>query len=130
MDKHNKNSFQYQIKTFRYAFNGLQWFFSSEIKSRIHSLCAIAAIVLGIVLKISRSEWMMVVLAIGLVFIVEILNTGIELIVDRLEKEHNETAGRIKDLAAGAVLIAAITALIVGLMVFLPRLVECISKII
>ncbi len=125
--QHNKKSLRYQLDTFRFAFKGLKWFFSSEIKSRIHGICALVAIILGILLKISPSEWMMIAVAIGLVFITEILNTGIELMVDLVEKEQNIVAGRIKDLAAGAVLIAAITALAIGLIVFVPGLIELLS---
>ena len=127
MDRHKKNSLHYQIRTFRYAFKGLIWFLSSETKAWIHCLCAVTALLLGWVLNISRFEWMMIVLAIGFVFVVEILNTGIELIVDRMEKEQNETAGIIKDLAAGAVLFAALTALVIGALIFLPRLFGLVS---
>lgn len=123
-NKHNKKSIGYQLETFRYAFKGIQWFFSSEFKSRIHSVCALAAIVLGIIVKLSHTDWILVAIAIGLVFITEIINTGIELMVDELVKEQNTPAGRIKDLSAGAVLIAALTALTIGIIVFVPEIVE------
>ena len=119
-----KKSLLYQLKTFRYAFQGLQWFFTSEIKAKIHSVCGLAAIILGVILKISLTEWMLIAIAIGLVFITEIINTGIELMVDEWVKEQNTAAGRIKDLAAGAVLIAAIVSLVIGVIVFLPKLIE------
>lgn len=116
----------YQLKTFQYAFNGLKWFFASEIKSKIHSICGLAAIILGAILKISLTEWLLIAIAIGLVFITEILNTGLELLVDELVKEQNTSAGRIKDLAAGAVLFAAVVSLVIGVIVFLPKLIELI----
>ncbi len=127
--KQDKKSFRYQLETFRFAFDGLKWFFSSEIKSRIHGICALAAIILGILLNISLSQWMMITVAIGIVFITEILNTAIELMVDLVEKEQNTLAGRIKDLAASAVLIAAVAALAIGIIVFVPKLIELLSGI-
>ncbi len=127
MNKFNKNSLRYQLITFRYAFKGLRWFFTSETKAWIHSLCAIAAIFLGIILKISLAEWILIIIAIGFVFVVEIINTGIELLVDRFVKEEDQIAGRIKDMGAGAVLVAAITALAVGFFVFFPKIIELFS---
>ncbi len=129
MNTHSRNSLTYQLATFRFAFKGLRWFFANETKASIHGICAAAAIILGILLKISMMEWMMIATAIGLVFITEILNTGIELTVDRLVSGPDETAGRIKDLAAGAVLTASLTALAIGMIVFLPKLFEIISGI-
>jgi undecaprenol kinase/diacylglycerol kinase (ATP) len=129
MNNVSKRSFRYQLKTFRFALSGLRWFFTSEVKSRIHLLCAIAAVIIGIVLKISVLQWTIITLVIGLVFVVEILNTCIELIVDRVDKEFSEIAKRIKDLAAGAVFISAIAALVIGFMIFLPRISRLISEI-
>lgn len=117
-----KNSLRYQLATFRYAFSGLLWFFAFETKATIHIICAVLAVLAGFLLKISLTDWALIIIVIGFVLFAEILNTSIELMVDHIEKEQNKTAGRIKDLAAGAVLIAAISAFLIGIIVFVPRL--------
>ena len=123
-NSYRKNLLQYQISTFKYAFNGLKHFFLHETKAIIHSVAAIAAIALGIVFGISAAEWLIVVLVIGAVFTAEIINTAIEHTVDLITQEHNPRAGLIKDLAAGAVLVVSISAMAVGLIIFIPKFVE------
>jgi len=119
----NKNSPAYQAKSFWYAFKGLFWFLGNETKAWIHTVFAVAAIVAGIGLKISLKEWVLIAFAIGFVFVAEILNSCIEQLTDRLITKQDEIAGRVKDLAAAGVLIAAITALVSGIIVFLPKLI-------
>lgn len=125
----NKSSLKYQLTTFRFAWQGLRYFFETELKASIHLIAAFLAIGLGLLMKISAFEWMMIVFAIGFVFISEIANTSIELLVDLITKEQNRVAGIIKDLAASAVLVASITALVIGLIVFLPKLVDLLINI-
>lgn len=120
----NKNSLIYQLTTFKYAWQGLRYFFETELKASIHLVAAIIAIVLGIFLKIKSAEWLMISFAIGIVIITEISNTAIELMVDLITKEQNRKAGIIKDLAASAVLLASITALTIGLIIYLPKILE------
>jgi len=124
--KQKKNSIFYQLKTFLYALRGIKSFFKSETKSRIHLLAAVISIVFGVLLNVSLAEWIMISFAIGTVFVSEIFNTAIELIVDRISLERTEQAGIIKDLAAAAVLIASFTALIIGAIIFIPKLLELI----
>lgn len=125
----NKNSLKYQLTTFRFAWQGLRYFFETELKASIHLIAAILVIGLGLGLKISATEWMMIAFAIGIVIISEIANTAIELLVDLITREQNRVAGIIKDLAASAVLVASITALVIGLFVFLPKLLYLLSTI-
>ena len=128
-DHKNKNRLSYQLATFKYAWQGLRYFFDAELKATIHLIAAILAIGLGIFLKITTIEWMMIAFAIAIVFITEIANTAIELLVDMITREQNRIAGITKDLAASAVLVASITALVIGLIVYLPKLLIMLQNI-
>jgi diacylglycerol kinase len=118
----NKASFTLsnRMKSFVYAINGLKSFFNTEHNSWIHITAAITAIILGLVLKISKYEWCLLALAIGIVMAAEVFNTSIELLTDIASPEYNEMAKRVKDMSAGAVLIASIVALIIGVIIFIP----------
>lgn len=94
----------------------------TQHNSWIQAGIAVIAIVLGFYLDISRVEWCFIIIATGLVLMAEIINTAIETMVDLISPEKNEKAGRIKDLAAGSVLVASIIALAVGIIIFLPKL--------
>jgi diacylglycerol kinase len=117
-----KKTLRYQLSTFRFAFNGLRVFFTTEIKSQIHLLLTCIAIIAGVLFKINGLEWAVIVFAIGLVFVAEIFNTAIESIVDQLVPQKNKWAGIAKDFSAAAVLIAALSALVIGILIFLPKL--------
>jgi diacylglycerol kinase (ATP) len=118
----DKETLRYQLATFGFAFNGLKVFFYAEIKSRIHLFFAIVALVLGILLKIPSTDWIAIAFAVGLVFIAEIFNSALERLVDQVSPEVTKWAGLVKDYSAAAVLIASITALTVGLIVFIPKI--------
>lgn len=128
-DYKNKNSLSYQLATFKFAWHGLRYFFETELKASIHLIAAILAIGLGIFLKISAAEWMMIAFAIGMVITAEIANTTIELLVDLVTSDDNKNAGTTKDLAAAAVLVASATALVIGLIVYLPKLLHLLKLI-
>jgi diacylglycerol kinase (ATP) len=121
-----KFSFADRIKSFKYAFNGLKILFREEHNARIHLFITLLAIVLGFVLKISALEWVAVMLVIGLVFITEIVNTSIENIADFISPEKHAKIKVIKDLAAAAVIVSAIISALIGLIIFLPKLLELI----
>jgi diacylglycerol kinase len=127
-DNRNKNSLSYQLATFKFAWQGLRYFFETELKASIHMIAAILAIGLGIFLRISTTEWMMIAFAIGIVIMAEITNTAIELLVDQVSPEHDKKAGTTKDLAASVVLVASITAMVIGLVVYLPKLLILVEK--
>jgi len=110
------------IRSFGYAFKGIAYATSSQLNFRIHLFATAIALLLGYFLKITVGEWQWVVLSITLVLVTEIFNTMIETLVDLVSPGYNEKAGRIKDMAAGAVVIAATFAVITGLIVFLPKL--------
>ena len=89
---------------------------------RVHGAVFVAAVALGFFFSITKIEWMMLVLASGLVFATEAINTAIEIDMDLTSPEFHPYARDTKDVAAGAVLIAAITALVIGVLIFVPHL--------
>jgi len=115
-------SFKKRIQSFPFAFNGLRILFREEHNSRIHLLAAILAIVSGFFLKISPYEWIAIVFAIGLVFAFEILNSAIENLSDFASPGKHDLIKKAKDLSAAGVLVTAITALIIGIIIFLPKI--------
>jgi diacylglycerol kinase len=84
----------------------------------------IVAITLGIMLKIKSYEWCLLIIVIGIVFLTELLNSSLESLADNIDPELNEKIRNAKDYSAAAVLIAAIVSLVVGLLIFIPKLVE------
>lgn len=124
MKERKKFSFKSRIRSFGYALSGLRRFFLAEHNVWIHSTVAIFAVMLSFLLKISALEWVGVLFAIGLVLAAEAFNTCIEKIMDRLLPQQDETVRYVKDLAAGAVLIAAIVAAAIGVIIFLPKIIS------
>jgi diacylglycerol kinase (ATP) len=116
-------SFRARLRSFTYAWAGLKRFFRTEHNAWIHAMAALAALILGALLKISAGEWVGVLFAIGLVLSAEAFNTCIERTMDRLLPEPDDAVRYIKDLAAGAVLVAAITAAAIGGIIFLPKII-------
>lgn len=95
--------------------------FQSERNVKLHVLAVVIVAVLGFTFKISLTEWAILVLCAGGVLAAEAINTSIESIVDLFHPERSDKAGRIKDIAAAGVLIMSISALIAGLLIFLPK---------
>jgi diacylglycerol kinase (ATP) len=120
----NQKEFQIgdRLKSFRFAFNGIRILFVKEHNAWIHLAAALLVTIAGIVLKISISEWVAVIFAIGLVFTSEAINTSIEKLSDFVSPEKQKSIKEVKDLAAAGVLISSITALLIGLFVFLPKI--------
>ncbi len=110
------------VKSFSYAIKGFIKSFSEEANMRVHVMMTILVIISGFIFKVSRLEWIFLFFAIGLVIGAELLNTAIENLVDLVCMERNEKAGLIKDVSASFVMILAITAAIVGLIIFIPKL--------
>ncbi len=111
-----------RIQSFKYAFAGIGHFAKSEPNAIIHLLAAITVIALGYFYSISTTEWCLVIFAIGMVLGAEAFNTAIEYLTDLVSPDYNELAGKAKDVAAAAVLIMAITAAIIGVIIFLPKI--------
>ena len=110
------------MRPFGYAFAGIAYLVRTQRNFRLHLLAAAAVIAVGAALGVGPTEWAILAATIGLVIVAEALNTGIELAVTLASPERRPEAKAAKDIAAGAVLISAITALAVGVAVFGPRL--------
>ncbi len=115
------------FKSFSYAFKGLKYVLSSERNARLHVMFAVLALVASILLRIDLEEWLFVVVSITLVFFAEIVNTALEKTLDLISQENNQLVKLIKDMMAAAVLVTAMGAVIVALVVFLPRVVSIIT---
>lgn len=110
------------LKSFKYAFDGIFTGIKEEQNMKIHIIIMILVIIFGIMLKISKMEWIICIILFGLVISMELINTAIENTVDLVTKEKNEQAKIAKDVAAGAVLVSAITSAIIGLIIFVPKI--------
>jgi diacylglycerol kinase len=117
------------MKGFNYALNGLKSAFASEMNLKTHVIATLAVLFAGWYLHLSVTEWLIVTGCIGFVLTAELFNTAIEYLVDLVSPAIHPLAGKIKDVSAGAVLIAAITALIAGCIIFLPKVVSRISEL-
>ncbi len=115
------------FKSFGYAFEGVQSLFKSTPNARIHLAAAFFATVLGFWLNLSTTEWAIIILCIGFVISAETFNTALETLTDLVSPEIHPFAKKTKDLAAGAVLISAMTALLVGIIIFFPKLVAFLN---
>ena len=111
-----------RIRSFRFALRGIAATLTTQHNAWIHAAATTAAVVAGLVLGIDRTEWLAVVLAIMAVWTAEGLNTAFEALCNVASPEFHPLVARAKDVAAGAVLIAAIGAAVVGALVFGPRL--------
>lgn len=108
--------------SFRYAYHGLVALFRTEHNAWIHSGFTIAALLLSAILTISRTEALLLLIAMTLVWITEIINTAIEKTMDFISNERHPQIKLVKDLAAAAVLLSAVAALLIGALIFLPKL--------
>ncbi len=118
----SKSYLNSRLKSFSYAWKGILRLFKTEANARIHLTAAIAVTALGLFLRISAAEWISLAIIIALVIIAEILNTAIEKLTDAVMPEYNEKIEQAKDYAAGAVLLAAVLSVIVGGIIFIPKL--------
>ncbi|MBC3889819.1 diacylglycerol kinase [Acetobacterium paludosum] len=111
-------------KSFSYAIDGIKYTIKSQPNMRIHLGVGTIAIAAGIAFRIASYEWLALVIVIFFVFILEILNTAIETLVDLYTEDYHHLAKVAKDTAAGAVMVAAIMSVCVGLIIFLPKIVN------
>ncbi len=116
------------IRSFGYALRGIATAYAKgQVNIKIHTCIAIVAIALSILLSISAFEWICVVLCIGIVIAAEMTNSAIETLVDLVSPEWNEKAGVVKDIAAGAVLVLATMSVVVGAIIFLPKIMALLA---
>jgi diacylglycerol kinase len=106
------------FKSFGYAWSGITVAFAEQLNLKIHSAITVVVIAMGFYFHITRTEWIILVLCIALVISLELINTAIENLVDLVTLERKPLAGKIKDIAAGAVLIASVASAITGIIIF------------
>jgi len=114
-------SIRARIKSFRYAFDGIAAFFRREHNAWLHFIATIAVFTLSALVGVDKTELLALVFAIGFVWVAEMFNTCIEWIMDFVSGQRHSEIKFIKDLASGAVLMAALTAVAVGAIVFIPK---------
>jgi diacylglycerol kinase (ATP) len=115
-------SFRKRARSFVYAWRGILFMVTTQHNFWIHLAVAFLVVVAGFAFRISLSEWVQVVFAIGLVLSAETFNSAIEQLIDQVHPEWSAKAGLVKDLAAGAVLLSAITAALIGVLIFAPKI--------
>lgn len=111
-----------RLKSISYAFKGAALLIKTEASIKIQVFIAIIMTIAGFYYQISSTEWILQILAIGLVIGIEGINTAIEAIADFVHPEHHHKIGFIKDIAAGAVFIASVAAVIGGFIIYFPKI--------
>lgn len=123
MDWKNKNF----LEALKNSINGIKYTIKSGRNFKIQLVFAIFAILAGIIFKISMQEWAILTIIIFLVLFAEMVNTAVETIVNMITTEYNENAKNAKDISAGAVTLCALCSIIVGLIIFIPKVLEFIK---
>ncbi len=116
------NHKRFSILSFKYAFEGLFAALKEEPNLKFHLLAGILILFLSFFLKISKQDFITIIIVIGFVIAIELTNTAIEAIVDAFTDKQHPGAKLAKDISAGAVLVSALTSIVVGLIIFLPYL--------
>lgn len=114
------------INSFKYAIQGILISFKKERNMKIHFFIMISVILLGFLVHLSKLEWIICIILFGIVIGGEMFNTAIETTVDIAMPYKNQKAKIAKDISAGAVLILSITSAVIGLMIFIPKIIETI----
>ncbi|MDX5324646.1 MAG: diacylglycerol kinase family protein [Bacteroidota bacterium] len=115
-------------RAFLFAFRGLRFFFGGDQHARIHLTLALIAILAAWFLKVDNWEWVAILLCIGGVISMEAMNAALETALDALHPEHREGIGRAKDIAAGAVLWASLISLLIGGLIFIPKILKLLQS--
>ncbi len=113
---------QSRLKSIRIALEGIKYVLITQQNARIHAVITLAVILFALILRINRLELISLMLVIGLVWTAEIFNTAMEVMVDMVSPENSQAAKIIKDISAGAVLISAIISILIGIIVFGPKI--------
>lgn len=120
-------SFRGLIRSFSYAFTGIWTMLKSQQNAWIHAFASIAVITAGFLFRITVAEWCWLLLAIMSVWVAEAFNTAIEFLADVASPEFNPLVKKAKDIAAGAVLISAIGAIVIGIIILGPYLLKWLT---
>ncbi len=113
--------------SFKFAIRGIKYTLKTQPNFKVHLFAAIVVVLFGFWVKLSANQWLALVITIFSVLSSETMNTAIEEIVNMIEPQYNKVAGLIKDIAAGAVFITSVMAIVVGLIIFVPKIIALVS---
>ena len=122
-----KFSFMLRLKSFTYAWSGIKTMLATEHNSRIHLAFTISVFVLGFIFHVSGLEFSLLFIVVSMVWIAELFNTCIEKFIDFLTLQKHPEIKRIKDMAAGAVMLASVSAFVVGAIIFIPKILNYVT---
>ncbi len=128
MNRNTSISLAGRARSFRSALAGMRVLVRSQRNAWIHVAATIAVVALGLYLGLSAAQWALVTVAVASVWTAEAVNTAFELLADALAPDFNPLIGKAKDVAAGAVLLAAIGAAAIGLLVFVPEIADRVAR--
>ncbi|MBF0576315.1 diacylglycerol kinase family protein [Dysgonomonas sp. GY617] len=123
-----KFSLSKRLRSFSYAFNGLRTVVKEEHNARIHLIVSSIVIVCGFIFQISIIEWIILCFAIGFVISIEILNSAIENLADFVSPEYHNLIKKVKDISAAAVLVSTISSVVIGILIFLPKIILLVNN--
>jgi diacylglycerol kinase len=113
--------------SFKHALDGILHTLKHQPNMRLHAISAFLVLLVGIALKVNRFEWLILLFTIMWVMVSEMINTSIEAMVDLISKEYSHEAKIAKDVAAGMVLVGAIGAVVVAVVIFIPKIIALVS---
>ena len=116
---------QSRMSSFKNAVNGILVFFKTQTNAKLHLAASVLVVLLGFYFQVSTTEWCLLIGAIGIVLIAEIFNSALELLSDVVSPDYDDSIKKIKDMAAGGVLIAACSSALLAAVVFLPKIMSC-----
>jgi undecaprenol kinase len=125
--KDKKRKYKY-TDTFKFALSGIRVSFIKEKNLKFHFIFGLFVIVLGVIFNLTPTEWMFVLIAVLGMMVVEMINTSIERVVDLVTEQYHPLAKQAKDIAAGAVLIYAILSVLIGIIIFFPKILVLIQR--
>ena len=109
------------IESLENALRGLLLALKDEQNLKIHTVAALLILVLGLIVELTSTEWMLILLCIGSVFNLELVNTAIEELCNLIQPNYHKSIGKIKDISAGAVLASALISAVIGISIFVPH---------
>jgi diacylglycerol kinase (ATP) len=127
METENRTTLRKFLKGFTFAFAGIAYAFRTQCNMRFHVYSSVAVIALSFYLHIDIAEWCIILMCIGSVYAAELINTSIETTVYFASPEISDKAGHAKDLAAAAVLVVCTVSAVIGLIIFLPKIIQLFS---
>jgi diacylglycerol kinase len=117
-----------RLQSFGFAIKGLKTLFQTQANARIHAIAIVVVTALSFYFKLETWEWCSIVIAFVMVLSAEAVNTAIEFVVDLVSPQYHPLAGKAKDVAAAAVLITAMGAVVIGAIIFLPKILVFLQK--